>query len=132
GPPNPKQSTALAQEIEDLKKAIDKDPKDEAAKAKLAAISTQGPAFTRDDSDRRRRIALFLLLLDPGAAWQKRTMTVAGLKTYHVALNEQVARLTDIARQTERAIETDQVRFESAYDLLQTLALKLDLLVLDQ
>jgi hypothetical protein len=132
GLPQPKAAATQAAAIEELKKAIEKNPKDEAAKAKLAAISTQQPPSTRDDNDRRRRIALFLMLLDPSAAWQKRTMTVTGLKTYHAALNEQVNRLTDIARQTERGIETDQVRFETQYDLLQSLALKLDLLVLEQ
>jgi len=131
--PAPKQLAAAATEIDDLRKAVEKDPADAAAKAKLAALSGEGsPPFTRDDNDRRRRIALFLMLLDPSAAWQKRTMTVTGLQTYQTALNEQVARVTDIARQTERAIESDQASYEREYEQLKRLALDQDLLVVEQ
>lgn len=131
--PNPKEMATLAARIATLKDTIAKNPKDDAAKAELAQIGSQGaPPFTRDESDRRRRIALYLLLLDPSAAWQKRVMLVTGLKTYLAALNEQVARVTDIARQTERAIESDQASFERQYDQLTSLATRQDLLVSDQ
>ncbi|CAN5228306.1 hypothetical protein BH11PLA2_BH11PLA2_21400 [soil metagenome] len=131
--PAPKQLDEITKTIDELKKAIEKDPKDADSKAKLNAFSAQGaPAFTRDDSDRRRRITLFLIMLDSSGPWQKRCVLVAGLKTYLATLTEQVARLGDINRLTERGQEIDQAAFENEYELLKRLALKQDLLVTDQ
>lgn len=131
--PDPKALAAATATLEELKKAIEANPADAETKAKLTALSSAGaPPFTRDDQDRRRRITLFLMMLDPSAAWQKRVMTVAGLKTYSASLYEQIARLTDMARQTERAIEIDQSKFEAEYELLKKLALNQDILVVDQ
>ncbi len=131
--PDPKKLEAAADELEELKKKINADPNNAAAKAALAKRFGMGsPPFTRDDSDRRRRIALFLMLLDTSAEWQKRTMLVTGLDTYQGALNEQVARVTDITRQTERAIESDQATFEREYEQLKRLAIEQDTLVTDE
>lgn len=129
-PPDASKTTALAAKITELKDRLVKDPKDDAARAELESISEQGqPPFTRDDSDRRRRIAHFLMLLDPSAAWQKRVITVCGLKTYQTALAEQAGRLSEISRQTERVIESEQATFEAEYDLLKRLAVKQDSLL---
>jgi hypothetical protein len=131
--PAPKEIDKVTAEVDELKKAIENDPADAAAKAKLAAISGLGaPAFTRDEGDRRRRIVLFLAQVDSSAAWQKRVAVVAGLRTYTATLSEQSARLTDIARRVERAIETDQAAFELEYETMKALAIKQDVLVTDE
>lgn len=131
--PSAQKMNEYSSAIEQLKAAIEQNPNDQSARQQLASLSEAGePPFTRDEADRRRRAALFLMLLDPAADWQKRVMMVTGLKTYAEALNEQIARLTNIARATERAIENDQARFETEYELLKKLALRQDMLVSSQ
>ena len=131
--PDPKSLDAEATRVKELKEKILAAPDDAAAKAELAAISAEGsPAYTRDDSDRRRRIAKLLMLVDPLAGWQKRVAIVVGLQQYLTAIIDQTGRLEEMTRRAERSFEIDQNAFDEDYELLKRLALARDQRVLQQ
>jgi hypothetical protein len=129
--PNPGAALADQQKLSELKdKAA---AKDETANAELKQIASMGaPAYTRDDADRRLRIAQLLMLLDTSAGGQKRVMLISGLRIYTKAVAEQASRMEEIVRRIERQIEQDQLKFQSEYELLKGLAQEQDSLLYQQ
>ncbi len=100
------------------------------AEAKLKKVLTEfGTAATRDDGDRKKRIAHLLLHLDSSAAWQKRVGLVVGLRTYSTVLGEQVNRLRDMASRAQDQKVHDQAKFSEEYELIKTLAVQQSLLL---
>lgn len=129
--PSPNAAQADAQKLTDLQGRIAAG--DQQAAAELTALYAEGaPAYTRDQDDRRNRIAQMLMLHDTSSANQKRTILVVGLRTYALALNEQLARMEEIVRRTERQIEQDQAKFQEEYELLKRLAVEQDQLLFQQ
>ena len=103
----------------------------DAAIAKLAetqaalneVFAGQGRAASRDEPDRRRRIAHLLMHLNETAGWQKRVALVVGLETYLRVVADQAARLRRMTTSAEQETILDQARFTADYDLLKQLAL---------
>lgn len=90
--------------------------------AMKAGLTEVGTAATRDDGDRRVRIAQLLLLVDPTAAWQKRVALVVGLRTYVKALGAQSDRLKAMAMSANQEMVNDQAMFDEKFEMLKTLA----------
>jgi hypothetical protein len=85
-------------------------------------LTTLGNSATRDEVDRRQRIAHLLAHLDQDAAWQKRVALVAGLRTYLAAVQAQVDRLRDMAASAQQQIILDQAEFAEQYEILKSIA----------
>jgi hypothetical protein len=129
--PSPSAAQADAQKVEDLRAKIAAG--DKKAEQELSAFLAEGgPSACRDDADRRLRIAQLLMLSDPSAANQKKTVLTVGLRTYALAVNEQVARVEEIVRRVERQIEQDQAKFQDEYELLKRMAVEQDQLLFQQ
>jgi hypothetical protein len=129
--PNPAAAQADAQKVEDLRAKIAAG--DKKAEADLTAFLAEGgPSATRDEADRRQRIAQLLMLSDPSAANQKKTVLTVGLRTYALALNEQLGRTEEIVRRVERQIEQDQAKYQDEYELLKQMAVQEDQLLAQQ
>jgi len=122
-PAGTKELDTITATIDELKKAIEKDPKDEASKAKLNASVLRG---RRPSRAMNRTPPPHHILPDharPQRPVRERCVLVAGLKTYLATLTEQVARsATSPAHRTGHRIDRGQVRDE--YELLKRLALK--------
>lgn len=133
GDPKPAQAQADAQKLAELQGRLAANPNDRQAADELAAVYAEGaPAYTRDDADRRNRIAQLLMLHNLDAANQKRTILVTGLRVYVRALNEQLARMEEVVRRIERQMEQDQSQFQEEYELLKRLAVEQDQLLFQQ
>jgi hypothetical protein len=76
-------------------------------KEKLAK-SAAWRAAPINDGQRRIDLAHLLVHLDQDPAWQKRVMTVVGLRRYVKAITNQVARFTDMIQHVELGIPGDQ------------------------
>lgn len=100
------------------------------AQADQAAVYADlGTATSRDDADRRGRIAHLLMHLDSSADWQKRTALVVGLRQYMKAIDRQVDRYRDMARAADSQAVLDQAAFSEEFDLLRALATERALLL---
>lgn len=127
GKPNPRGFDDEQKKLDEAKAKVDAAPNDEAARAAFTDLLALGaPPFAKDDADRRRRIALLLMLVDVSPDNQKRAMTICGLPVYLAALGEHAARVEEATRRTERGWEVDQSTFEDEYELLKRLALEKD------
>lgn len=128
-PAAPNLAQADAAKLDELKPRLN----DPAAAEELKAIyAAGGPGYSRDEADRRHRIAQLLMLTDLAADAQKRVALVVGLRTYVLALNELARRQEESTRRLERAFEIDQARFQDEYELLKRLAVEQDKLVFQQ
>lgn len=131
--PQPAKLNDLSSAAAALKEKLNANPNDAEAVAATKAMASAGaPDFTRDDADRRKRIAQLLMLSDPSAQNQKRVMLLCGLNAYLAGVSDLTAKLEDIQRRTERSTEYDQGTFEDEYETLRRQALELDQLVLQQ
>ena len=81
-----------------------------------------GTTASRDEGDRRKRIAHVLMNLADGAGWQTRVALTVGLRTYLAALSDQANRFQKMAASAEQQVVLDQARFADEYELLKTLA----------
>jgi len=95
-------------------------------------LSTVGTTASRDDGDRRKRIAHVLMNLAENAGWQKRVALTVGLRTYLAALSDQANRFQKMAGSAEQQVVLDQARFADEYDLLKNLAIGQSLLLKSQ
>jgi len=95
-------------------------------------LSTVGTAASRDEGDRRKRIAHVLMNLAEGAGWQKRVALTVGLRTYLAAMSDQANRYQKMAGSAEQQVVLDQARFADEYDLLKNLAIGQSLLLKSQ
>ncbi len=101
------------------------------ARTELTSISADGALpFTRDDGDRRRRIAKLLMFVDPLAGYQKRVAMTIGLTEYLATLTDQTGKLEEMARRIERGYELEQLLFDDEYTTIKNLALTQDQLLL--
>jgi hypothetical protein len=131
--PEPRAAQADADKVLELKgRAADK-----AAAEELRAMETEGlPAVTRDDADRRVRIARLLAFSAPQTAAardaQARAARVVGLKVYALAVADQTVRLQEMTVRNLRDIELDQQTFSDEYELLKRLAQELDQILFQQ
>ena len=129
--PSPASAGGDQQKLADLKDRAA--GKDEAAAAELRQLASLGaPAYSRDDADRRLRLAQLFMLLDSSAQGQKRTMLICGSRVYVKAVAEQASRMEEVVRRVERQIEQDQLKFQSEYELLKNLAQEQDALLYQQ
>ena len=104
-----------------------------AAYASLQGVlSTVGTAASRDEGDRRKRIAHLLMNLAENEGWQKRVALTVGLRTYLAALSDQANRFQKMAGSAEQQVVLDQARFADEYDLLKNLAIGQSLLLKSQ
>ena len=108
------------------------DKLNEAYSALQAVLATVGTAASRDEGDRRKRIAHTLMNLDEGTGWQKRVALTVGLRTYLAALSDQANRFQKMAGSAEQQVVLDQARFADEYDLLKNLAIGQSLLLKSQ
>ncbi len=115
-----KESDAALQEVNRAQKALED------------ATLSLGQTASRDESDRRRRIAHLLMHLGESTTWQKRVAFVVGLKTYHQALSDQATRLQRMALSAEQQITLDQGRFTDEYGILKQQALAFSTLLRQQ
>jgi hypothetical protein len=90
------------------------------------------PPATRDESDRRHRIAHLLAAFDPSPAWQKRVALVTGLRTYQESIAAQVNRLREMAAAVQQQLVLDQAGFSEQYEMLKGMAVERDLLLRQQ
>jgi hypothetical protein len=90
------------------------------------------PTATRDESDRRHRVAHLLAVFDPAAAWQKRVALVTGLRVYHESIAAQVNRLREMAAAVQQQMVLDQAAFSEEYEMLKGMAVERDLLLRQQ
>ncbi|HEX4611911.1 MAG TPA: hypothetical protein VH092_27190 [Urbifossiella sp.] len=77
---------------------------------------------TKDDPERRARLAHLLVHLDPSAAWQKRVMMVVGVKRYIRTVAVQAIRLSEMTARVRRLTDDDQNRFVAEYAQLREIA----------
>jgi hypothetical protein len=95
-------------------------------------LATVGTTASRDEGDRRKRIAHTLMNLAENAGWQKRVALTVGLRTYLAALSDQANRFQKMAGSAEQQVILDQARFADEYDLLKNLAIGQSLLLKSQ
>ncbi len=101
--------------------------------AKLQGVlATVGTTASRDEGDRRKRIAHVLMNLADNAGWQTRVALTVGLRTYLAALSDQANRFQKMAGSAEQQIILDQARFADEYELLKSLAVGQSLLLKSQ
>ncbi len=101
--------------------------------AKLQGVlATVGTTASRDEGDRRKRIAHVLMNLADNAGWQTRVALTVGLRTYLAALSDQANRFQKMAGSAEQQVILDQARFADEYELLKTLAVGQSLLLKSQ
>ena len=77
---------------------------------------------TKDDPERRARLAHLLAHLDPAAAWQKRVMMVVGVRRYVRTVATQAARLGEMTARVRSLADDDQRRFATDYAQLREIA----------
>lgn len=89
--------------------------------AKFEQVLT--PTGTKDENERRVRLAHLLVHLDRDPAWQKRVAMVVGLRRYVRTVAEQSIRFRMMAARVERLTLDDQDRFAEEYARLKGLAI---------
>jgi hypothetical protein len=94
----------------------------DAQKAFRDVLTDVGSAASRDEGDRRLRIAHLLMLVDPTAGWQKRVALVVGLRTYVKALAAQADRLAAMTISANQQMVIDQAEFVEKFEMLKNLA----------
>ena len=97
-----------------------------------AVLATVGTTASRDEGDRRKRIAHVLMNLADNAGWQTRVALTVGLRTYLAAMSDQANRFQKMAGSAEQQVILDQARFADEYELLKTLAVGQSLLLKSQ
>ena len=122
------QQTAAAYEANQMNEALRQEliaaitALGEAEKAMKTVLTDIGSAATRDEGDRRVRIAHLLMLMDPNAQWQKRVALVVGLRTYVKALGAQADRLGAMAISANQEMVNDQAGFDEKFEMYKILA----------
>lgn len=112
-------SDALRSILENRFRAVTEKPQSSASPAidaptdaeKLAKSAEWRAGITKDDSERRVRLAHLLVHLDTDAAWQKRVMVIVGMRRYVQALTAQTQRFIDMISAVERSLPDDQATF---------------------
>lgn len=123
--PNPQRPEDVRKQVEEIKAKIAASPKDNKPKEELTNLSAGGPTGpAANDLDRRLKIAQLLMQLNPAPAWQKRVALTVGLRTYQLAITEQVSRLEAMATQTRDARFSDQQNHDVEYEQLASFALE--------
>lgn len=105
---------APAEDAEDPKKTEER----------FAKATDLRDAATKDEAERRARLAHLLVHLDPSAAWQKRVLMVVGAKRYARAVATQAVRLGEMTARVRRLADDDQTRFAAEYAQLREIALR--------
>jgi hypothetical protein len=96
------------------------DDADDAAKAKeRLSKADEVREITKDEPERRARLAHLLIHLDPSAAWQKRVLMVVGVKRYARTVAVQAIRLGEMAARVRRLSDDEQNAFVARYAQLQ-------------
>lgn len=85
----------------------------------------ENPAATKDEAERRFKIAHLLINLDPEPAWQQRVALVIGLKRYQLSLSAQANRFRQMVTQLQRLIEQDQNEYIEKVRTLEKQAITL-------
>lgn len=80
---------------------------------------------TKDESERRFKIAHLLINLSPEEAWQQRVALVVGLKRYRSSLSVQADRFDQLVTQVQRLIEQDQSEYNEKIRSLEKQAISL-------
>jgi hypothetical protein len=96
------------------------DPDKTKERLSKAAELREGP--TKDEPERRARLAHLLVHLDPSAAWQKRVLMVVGARRYARTVAVQAARVGAMAARVRRAADDEQSRFVGEYARLREIA----------
>lgn len=91
-------------------------------KDRLTKAGEVRDAASKDEAERRARLAHLLVHLDPSAAWQKRVMMVVGVRRYVRTVAAQTVRLADMVARVRRAADADQERFVAEYAQLREIA----------
>ncbi|MBN9523977.1 hypothetical protein J0H58_36620 [bacterium] len=100
--------------------ADDEDPAK--TKERLAKADEIRSAATKDEPERRARLAHLLVHLDQSAAWQKRVLMVVGAKRYARTVAIQAIRFSEMTARVRRGIDDDQSRFAAEYAQLREIA----------
>lgn len=91
------------------------------AKARLGKAGELRDAGTKDEPERRARLAHLLVHLDQSAAWQKRVLMVVGVKQYARTAGLQAARFVEMTTRVLRLLDDEEARFRDEYaSLLKT------------
>ncbi|QDU24047.1 hypothetical protein [Urbifossiella limnaea] len=86
-----------------------------------AGVLREGP--TKDEGERRARLAHLLAHLDQSAAWQKRVLMVVGARRYARTVAAQAVRLGEMVTRVQHLTADDQNTFVGEYSTLRRLAI---------
>ena len=99
----------------------DEDPKKTEERLDKAGTLREGP--TKDEGERRARLAHLLVHLDQSAGWQKRVLMVVGARRYARAVGAQTVRFAEMVARVRQLTDDDQNRFVAEYATLRQLAI---------
>lgn len=98
----------------------------------LAKADEIRSAATKDEPERRARLAHLLVHLDQSAAWQKRVLMVVGARRYARTVAAQAVRFGEMTARVRRGIDDDQARFAVEYAQLREIAVRRTQLLRDR
>jgi len=99
----------------------DEDPKDTEKRLDKASTLREGP--TKDEGERRARLAHLLIHLDQSAGWQKRVLMVVGARRYARTVGAQTFRFAEMIVRVRQLTDDDQNKFVAEYATLRQLAI---------
>lgn len=97
------------------------DPKKTEERLDKAGALREGA--TKDEGERRARLAHLLVHLDPSAAWQKRVLMVVGARRYARTVGAQTVRFAEMVARVRQLTDDDQNKFVAEYATLRQLAI---------
>lgn len=97
------------------------DPKKTEERLDKAGTLREGP--TKDEGERRARLAHLLIHLDQSAAWQKRVLMVVGARRYARTVGAQTVRFAEMVARVRQLTDDDQNKFVAEYATLRQLAI---------
>lgn len=97
------------------------DPQDTEKRLDKAGTLREGP--TKDDGERRARLAHLLIHLDQSAGWQKRVLMVVGARRYARTVGAQTVRFAEMIARVRQLTDDDQNKFVAEYATLRQLAI---------
>ncbi len=97
------------------------DPKKTEERLDKAGALREGP--TKDEGERRARLAHLLVHLDQSAAWQKRVLMVVGARRYARTVGAQTVRFAEMVARVRQLTDDDQNTFVAEYATLRQLAI---------
>jgi hypothetical protein len=99
----------------------DEDPKKTEERLDKAGELREGP--TKDEGERRARLAHLLVHLDQSAGWQKRVLMVVGARRYARTVGAQTVRFAEMIVRVRQLTDDDQNKFVAEYATLRQLAI---------